>query len=410
MAVTLAEAKLNAQTDYDPMVIDEFRKESVMLDSLVFDQAVNPSGGGATLTYGYRRQATQATADTRALNSEYTPGNVTSTPVSVNLAVMGGSFEVDRVLSTVGPAASGAVTYNLNQKIKATTTRFSDEVINGNVAANANGFDGLNKALFGSSTEYGASAVTDWSALDTTEKRLAALDSMDSFLSLLDGTPTLLLGNSKALGKIRSIVRGTGMYVRNPVDGLLGANGRPISREEYGGIVFADMGEKAGSTNLIIPVRKQLSLVPTVTAGSGNITFKLNGQLVTLAYNANAAAWQAAIDAVLTGGTVSGSTSATLVAYPVGTVATITDGVGVTFADGTAGAAPATGLTDIYAVRIGLDGFHGVTTIGGQLVQTWLPDFSTAGAVKKGEVELGPVAVALKATKAAAVFRAIKVQ
>ena len=52
---------------------------------------------------------------------------------------------------------------------------------------------------------------------------------------------------------------------------------------------------------------------------------------------------------------------------------------------------------------------HGVSTVGGQLVQSWLPDFSTAGAVKKGEVELGPVSVALKATKAAAVRRNIKV-
>ena len=36
MPVSLAEAKNNTQTDYDPYVIDEFRKESVILDSLVF--------------------------------------------------------------------------------------------------------------------------------------------------------------------------------------------------------------------------------------------------------------------------------------------------------------------------------------------------------------------------------------
>lgn len=62
------------------------------------------------------------------------------------------------------------------------------------------------------------------------------------------------------------------------------------------------------------------------------------------------------------------------------------------------------GKSSIYAVRIGMDGFHGVTTTDGKMIKTWLPDFSTAGAVKKGEVEPGPVAVALKATKAAAVF------
>ncbi|WKX70042.1 hypothetical protein [Streptomyces sp. XD-27] len=51
-----------------------------------------------------------------------------------------------------------------------------------------------------------------------------------------------------------------------------------------------------------------------------------------------------------------------------------------------------------------------MTTTTGDLVKPWLPDFSTAYAVKRGEVELGPVAVALKATRAAAVLRNIKVR
>ena len=49
MPTSLAEGKLNAQTDLDVAVIDEFRKESVILDTLIFDDAVNPAGGGATL-------------------------------------------------------------------------------------------------------------------------------------------------------------------------------------------------------------------------------------------------------------------------------------------------------------------------------------------------------------------------
>ena len=52
MAVTLAEAKNNAVDDVDVAVIDEFRKESAILDALVFDDVVNPVGGGATMTYG----------------------------------------------------------------------------------------------------------------------------------------------------------------------------------------------------------------------------------------------------------------------------------------------------------------------------------------------------------------------
>lgn len=333
MAVTLAEAKNNATDDIDVAVIDEFRKESVILDTLVFDDVVNPAGGGDTLTYGYRRLITQPTAAFRALNSEYDPQNVTTQRYTVDLTVLGGSFEVDRVIARIGPAASGAVALNMAQKIKATRTLFQDSVINGDIAVDPNGFDGLDKALTGTSTEFRADEVTDWTDFDSDPRaEHKALDAIDEWLSLLDGTPTVILGNRRALARVRAAARRAGMYTRNPVEGLVGQDGRPIVRETYGGIVFADPGDKAGTTDPIIPIE-------TRTVDSTEVS----------------------------------------------------------------------GLTDLYAYRVGLDGFCGVSTIGGQLVRQWLPDFDSPGAVKKGEVELGPVAVALKATKAAAVFRNIKV-
>ena len=67
------------------------------------------------------------------------------------------------------------------------------------------------------------------------------------------------------------------------------------------------------------------------------------------------------------------------------------------------------GNTSLYAVRFGLDGFHAISMAGQPPVKTWLPDFSTAGAVKKGEVEM-VAGCALKSTKAAGAFRNIKVQ
>lgn len=67
------------------------------------------------------------------------------------------------------------------------------------------------------------------------------------------------------------------------------------------------------------------------------------------------------------------------------------------------------GNTSIYAVKFGLDAFHAISMAGQAPVKTWLPDFSTAGAVKKGEVEM-VAGCALKSTKAAGVFRDIKVQ
>lgn len=69
----------------------------------------------------------------------------------------------------------------------------------------------------------------------------------------------------------------------------------------------------------------------------------------------------------------------------------------------------ASGETTLYAVRFGIDGFHAISMAGQPPVKIWLPDFSTAGAVKKGEVEM-VAGCALKSTKAAGAFRKIKVQ
>lgn len=67
-----------------------------------------------------------------------------------------------------------------------------------------------------------------------------------------------------------------------------------------------------------------------------------------------------------------------------------------------------TGKTDIYAVRFGLDAFHAISMAGQPPVRMWLPDFTTAGAVKKGEVEM-TAAVALKTSKSCGVLRQVKV-
>ncbi|MDD5487158.1 MAG: hypothetical protein PHW65_06360 [Dehalococcoidales bacterium] len=66
------------------------------------------------------------------------------------------------------------------------------------------------------------------------------------------------------------------------------------------------------------------------------------------------------------------------------------------------------GITDIYAVRLALDGVHGVSPSGGGLINQYLPNMSLPGAVKTGEVEM-VAAIALKATRAAGVLHNIKI-
>uniref|UniRef100_UPI001CBB3031 major capsid protein n=1 Tax=Chryseobacterium sp. OSA05B TaxID=2862650 RepID=UPI001CBB3031 len=162
MPVTLAQASQNAQTDLDTAVIDEFRTNSI-LDLMTFDDAVNPSGGGNTLVYGYRRLITAPTAAFRAINSEYVPQEVTTQQFTTELKPLGGSFQIDRVLANIGAAASGEVALQTAQKIKAAQAKFGEAVILGDSAVDADSFDGLSKALTGSSTED--STARNWSGL-----------------------------------------------------------------------------------------------------------------------------------------------------------------------------------------------------------------------------------------------------
>ncbi|MFI6055508.1 major capsid protein [Streptomyces violascens] len=316
MAITLADAKLNTQDDIDLTVIDEFRKSSWLLDNLAFDPVVNPAGGGATLTYGYTRLVTERGATFRQIGTEYGVEQAKRTRATVDLSVLGGAFEIDRVLSNLGPAATTEVTFQMGQTIKSANAFFSDQVINGTRnTTTATGFEGLSKVLTGTATEFKQAA--DWSTPADQAAAHNALDSLDEFLGLLDGTPSALFGNKKTIARIRSLARRAGYYTRSE-------NSFGQTVESYNGIPFVDLGAKAGTADPVI-----------------------------------------SIDAK-------------------------------------------TGTTDLYAVRLGIDAFHGVSTVGSNLVRQWLPDFERAGAVKRGEVELGPVAVVLKATKGAAVWRGIK--
>ena len=319
MAVTLVEAKKNVQDDLQIGIIDEFRKSNFLWDTLTFDDVVSPTGGGATLTYAYTRLLTQPTASFREINPEYTPQEVTRQKFTADLAVFGGAFEIDRIIANMGGIVD-EVQLQLQQKIKAASALFNETVINGDSALGTHAFDGLEKALKGSSTEINATGqAIDLSTSDkVTENAVKFLDQLDEFLSALDGRPGALMGNSKLINKIKAVARRTSMYTQTD-----DAFGRQVST--YDGIPLIDLGEKAGSNEDVVPTK----------AGDGT--------------------------------------------------------------------------TSLYAVRFGLDGFHAVSMAGQAPVRTWLPDFKTAGAVKRGEVEM-VAAVALKATKSAGVLRNIKVK
>ncbi len=355
MPVTLAQAQLNTLPDIDWNVIDNLRRNSWVLDQMVWDDTVTPGTGGGSLTYGYTRLLAAAAASFRGYNEEYPASQASRQQFQVQLHPLGGTFTVDRTLATLGNAATNEIMFQLAQKLTSVRTLFQQQLILGDSAVDVNGFDGLNKSLTGTNTEYlplnegNSLGFTDWSAaaITTEDKAMAAFDSLDDWLSRIlasqvgsgDGGNTAtgslppgvkaICGNTKSIARLRSLARRASQFT-SVKDDL----GRQI--DMYGQWVLVDMGDRVDGSAPIIPIQ--------------------------------------ALDA-----------------------------------DGGGPGGVISGLTDLYAISFGLDALHGATAAGRPLVQTWLPDFSLPGAVKSGEIEMGPLAAVLKNTRTCGVFRNVKV-
>lgn len=238
MAITLAQAKVGMADKVDQQVIDSFRRSSYLLDNLVFDNAVAPGTGGSTLSYGYIQLKTPSTAATREINSEYTAGDAIRGEKTVQLAIMGGSFEVDRVLQNTSGAVD-ELAFQAEQKIKATANEFHNLVVNGKKATDK--FDGIAELVKDSATEVTSTVdISTAAAMDANKN--AFLDELDEWLSTMDGTPTMLLMNRKMLARLRGIARRCGYYERTKDD-----FGRTV--DLYNGIPLIDAGKYFDGTN-----------------------------------------------------------------------------------------------------------------------------------------------------------------
>ena len=313
MPITLEEAKVGMADKVDQQVVDTFRRSSLLLDKMVFDNCISPGTGGSTLAYGYMQLKTPSTAAVRTINSEYTPGESKKEKKTTNAVIMGGSFQVDRVLQNTSGAAD-ELAFQAEQKIKATANYFHNAVING--AVDAGTFDGLKKLLAGTANEL-TSQVPLTSSAELDANYNAFLDEMDALISVLDGPASMLLMSNTMLIKLRSIARRAGYYERNKDD-----FGRVV--ETYAGVPMVDMGKYFDG-------EATKDVVETVD-----------------------------------------------------------------------------GKTAIYAVSLGLDGFHGISPQGNGIINSYMPDLSAPGAVKTGEVEL-IAGVALKNTLKAAVLKDIAI-
>lgn len=246
MAITLAQAKNFTQDTLTQMIIDEFRKDP-LFDLMVFDNTATPNG--SSLAYVYNRVTTYATAAFRAINSEYNAQESATTPITAYLKPFGGAFEVDRVIQNHVKGVTDQVSFQLQQKIKATRALFVDTFINGDSGQNANAFDGIDKAIAGSSTEMVPDAAIDLStsaAIDTNFK--AFMDALDKMLANLDEEPTILMVNRYMKAIMNGVARRSSLFDGKDVD----AFGKPVLK--YAGIVIGTAGDKPGTSDPIVEI------------------------------------------------------------------------------------------------------------------------------------------------------------
>lgn len=313
--ITLNQYKDTVQDKWDTSaVIDELIKSSVLLDSLEWDDTVTPTG--KSFPYMYTREKTESSAAFRTVGDDYTPSDALTENVTAEVKILGGNYTVDRAIAKASKNGFiDQVEYQMANKIKAVKATFSDAIINGDSTQNAKEFDGLDKILTGSDTEFTSQVDLSTSA-KVDDNWGAFIDELDGVISEMDGEPTFIMGNNKMITKIKGVARRAGQYQETKDD-----FGRTISH--YGNAILLDLGAKPGSSNPIVPI----------------------------------------VD----------------------------------------------GATDLYFVRLGRDGFHGIT-LDGQMIDVVTPDFGIEAATHAdGLVEMYG-AVVLKRTKAAAVLRGIKVQ
>lgn len=319
MPITLEEAKATMVDKVDQQIIDMFRRSSLLLDSLTFDNAISPGTGGSTLAYGYTQLKTPAGANVREVNSEYAASEAKREDKVAHAIIMGGSFEVDRVVQNTSGAID-ELAFQADQKVKATANYFHNLVINGTSASSGTGyvpktFDGLKKTLAGTANEL-TSEVDISDAAKMTSNAHAFLDEIDAMLAAIDGGADMIMMNTKMLTRMRGIARRAGYYDRTKDD-----FGRVV--ETYAGVRMVDLGKYWSGSNTV-------DVIADTAAGSG--TF---------------------------------------------------------------------GTTDIFAVKFGLDAFHGIAPLGTGVINSYMPDLTAPGAVKKGEVELVAGAVLKNTLKAA---------
>lgn len=185
-------------------VVDTFLRESEILQMLPFDNTVSPQGG-STLTYSYLQTQIPSTAAFRKLNEEYKDSEAKLVKKSADLKIFGGKFKMDRVLKQ-SESKFNNMAFQMEQKIRAAVSLFHYTLINGDSTTQTESFDGLDKMLAGTTTEFNTSTVIDVSDLTKMKSNADQLYEMLQILIRETGADALLM-NASMISKVQTMAR-----------------------------------------------------------------------------------------------------------------------------------------------------------------------------------------------------------
>lgn len=236
-AVTLAQSANLSQNDLQRGVVETFVLESSVLDRIPLIEI----DGNA---YAYNEEATLPGVEFRAVNSAYAESTGTVNPRTESLVILGGDADVDTFIAQTRSNLNDQRAIQTRLKVKAAVTKYQDAFVNGDVAVDANSFDGLKKRLTGTQVLDAATnglPVIGASSAD----RQAFFDSLDALIASVPGGPDALYMNSAIRAKIRGAARREGGWSSEAE----AETGKRIER--YNDIPMLDIGKKADGSEII---------------------------------------------------------------------------------------------------------------------------------------------------------------
>jgi hypothetical protein len=238
--LTLAEA---AKLKQDPLrqgVLETFVQESSFMDLVPFFEIQGSA-------YSYNEEGTLPGVEYRAVNSAYAESTGTVNQKSEAIVIAGGEADVDTFIVRTQGNLNDNRALQERSKIKAMAYQFQNSFINGDVAVDANSFDGLRKRIVGTQVLTPTGDGIDVLGADD-DDRHTFLDFLDELIGLVPGIDAnngLLIMNSFIKQKIRSSARRLTIFTteKDELGNLV---------ERYAGLRMVDAGLKADGS-LVLP-------------------------------------------------------------------------------------------------------------------------------------------------------------